>query len=173
MADTAHFGSRQVPLADKQALVDDVFRSVARRYDLMNDLSLIHISGTPALAIDASKPAAPAAAQSVAAKKKPHVAARHGKEDTDPLAEVPSFSAEAVGWRLVEDPATGARLGPVSYTHLDVYKRQVESSAWEAHHARSCRELRNRCRNVRPLRRDHDRGAADKTFANRRPDGVL
>jgi demethylmenaquinone methyltransferase/2-methoxy-6-polyprenyl-1,4-benzoquinol methylase len=38
MADTAHFGSRQVPLADKQALVDDVFRSVARRYDLMNDL---------------------------------------------------------------------------------------------------------------------------------------
>ena len=38
MADTAHFGSRQVPLAEKQALVDDVFRSVASRYDLMNDL---------------------------------------------------------------------------------------------------------------------------------------
>jgi len=38
MAETAHFGSRKVPLADKQALVDDVFRSVARRYDLMNDL---------------------------------------------------------------------------------------------------------------------------------------
>jgi demethylmenaquinone methyltransferase / 2-methoxy-6-polyprenyl-1,4-benzoquinol methylase len=38
MAETAPFGSRQVPLADKQALVDDVFRSVARRYDLMNDL---------------------------------------------------------------------------------------------------------------------------------------
>jgi demethylmenaquinone methyltransferase / 2-methoxy-6-polyprenyl-1,4-benzoquinol methylase len=38
MADTAHFGSRQVPLADKQGLVDDVFHSVARRYDLMNDL---------------------------------------------------------------------------------------------------------------------------------------
>jgi demethylmenaquinone methyltransferase / 2-methoxy-6-polyprenyl-1,4-benzoquinol methylase len=33
-----HFGSRQVPLGDKQALVDDVFRSVAGRYDLMNDL---------------------------------------------------------------------------------------------------------------------------------------
>jgi len=32
------FGSRRVPLADKQALVDGVFRSVARRYDLMNDL---------------------------------------------------------------------------------------------------------------------------------------
>jgi demethylmenaquinone methyltransferase/2-methoxy-6-polyprenyl-1,4-benzoquinol methylase len=37
MADT-HFGSRQVPLADKQALVDGVFHSVAPRYDLMNDL---------------------------------------------------------------------------------------------------------------------------------------
>jgi demethylmenaquinone methyltransferase/2-methoxy-6-polyprenyl-1,4-benzoquinol methylase len=36
-ADT-HFGYRQVPLGDKQALVDDVFHKVARRYDLMNDL---------------------------------------------------------------------------------------------------------------------------------------
>src|SRR6266540_4606534 len=32
------FGFRQVPLDDKQALVDGVFRSVAARYDLMNDL---------------------------------------------------------------------------------------------------------------------------------------
>ena len=32
------FGFRQVPLDDKQALVDGVFDSVARRYDLMNDL---------------------------------------------------------------------------------------------------------------------------------------
>ena len=32
------FGYRRVPLGDKQALVDDVFHSVARRYDLMNDL---------------------------------------------------------------------------------------------------------------------------------------
>ncbi len=38
MTETAPFGSREVPLDDKQALVDDVFRSVARRYDLMNDL---------------------------------------------------------------------------------------------------------------------------------------
>jgi demethylmenaquinone methyltransferase/2-methoxy-6-polyprenyl-1,4-benzoquinol methylase len=34
----ADFGFRRVPLADKQGLVDDVFHSVARRYDLMNDL---------------------------------------------------------------------------------------------------------------------------------------
>ncbi len=38
MTQSTAFGSRRVPLADKQALVDCVFRSVARRYDLMNDL---------------------------------------------------------------------------------------------------------------------------------------
>jgi demethylmenaquinone methyltransferase / 2-methoxy-6-polyprenyl-1,4-benzoquinol methylase len=38
MAGTVPFGAREVPLGEKQALVDDVFRSVARRYDLMNDL---------------------------------------------------------------------------------------------------------------------------------------
>ena len=34
----APFGVRDVPLGDKQELVDGVFRSVASRYDLMNDL---------------------------------------------------------------------------------------------------------------------------------------
>src|SRR3954465_6620823 len=34
----ADFGFRQVPVADKQEMVDRVFRSVAQRYDLMNDL---------------------------------------------------------------------------------------------------------------------------------------
>src|SRR5690242_21475951 len=33
-----HFGFATVPLEEKQRRVDDVFRSVARRYDLMNDL---------------------------------------------------------------------------------------------------------------------------------------
>jgi demethylmenaquinone methyltransferase/2-methoxy-6-polyprenyl-1,4-benzoquinol methylase len=37
-AETGHFGYRDVPLGDKQGLVDDVFHSVAGRYDLMNDL---------------------------------------------------------------------------------------------------------------------------------------
>ena len=36
--ETTHFGFRDVPLGDKQMLVNDVFHSVARRYDLMNDL---------------------------------------------------------------------------------------------------------------------------------------
>src|SRR5215469_16567314 len=33
-----HFGYKTVDLDAKQGMVDDVFRSVARRYDLMNDL---------------------------------------------------------------------------------------------------------------------------------------
>ena len=33
-----HFGYQSVPLEEKQGRVDDVFHSVARRYDLMNDL---------------------------------------------------------------------------------------------------------------------------------------
>ena len=38
MTETVQFGSKRVPLAAKQALVNDVFHSVTRRYDLMNDL---------------------------------------------------------------------------------------------------------------------------------------
>src|ERR1700745_774128 len=37
-AETTHFGFAEVPLSDKQTMADDVFRSVATRYDLMNDL---------------------------------------------------------------------------------------------------------------------------------------
>ena len=36
--DRTHFGYETVPLDEKQGRVNDVFRSVARRYDLMNDL---------------------------------------------------------------------------------------------------------------------------------------
>lgn len=35
---TTHFGFSEIPLSDKQGRVNDVFHSVARRYDLMNDL---------------------------------------------------------------------------------------------------------------------------------------
>ena len=35
---TTHFGFRDVPIGEKQALVGQVFTSVARNYDLMNDL---------------------------------------------------------------------------------------------------------------------------------------
>jgi demethylmenaquinone methyltransferase/2-methoxy-6-polyprenyl-1,4-benzoquinol methylase len=36
--ETTHFGFKDVSLEDKQTLVNEVFHSVARRYDLMNDL---------------------------------------------------------------------------------------------------------------------------------------
>ena len=36
--ETTHFGFETVPLGDKQGRVNEVFHSVARRYDLMNDL---------------------------------------------------------------------------------------------------------------------------------------
>ncbi len=36
--DTTHFGYREVPVAQKQKLVGEVFTSVAGKYDLMNDL---------------------------------------------------------------------------------------------------------------------------------------
>jgi demethylmenaquinone methyltransferase/2-methoxy-6-polyprenyl-1,4-benzoquinol methylase len=38
MSDETHFGYETVPLGEKQGRVNDVFHSVARRYDLMNDL---------------------------------------------------------------------------------------------------------------------------------------
>jgi demethylmenaquinone methyltransferase/2-methoxy-6-polyprenyl-1,4-benzoquinol methylase len=36
--ESTHFGFRDIPLGDKQPLVNSVFHSVAARYDLMNDL---------------------------------------------------------------------------------------------------------------------------------------
>src|SRR5690349_8483301 len=36
--ETTHFGYQDVAIGDKQTLVNDVFHSVATRYDLMNDL---------------------------------------------------------------------------------------------------------------------------------------
>ena len=41
--DTTHFGFREVPTADKQKLVGEVFSSVAGKYDLMNDLMSLGI----------------------------------------------------------------------------------------------------------------------------------
>lgn len=38
MKDTTHFGYKEVPVAEKTYRVREVFNSVARRYDLMNDL---------------------------------------------------------------------------------------------------------------------------------------
>ncbi len=78
------------------------------------------MAGAPALATIAharepapvrASPAAQAAAVKKPAAKQTRAGSPRGGEDADPLAEVPSFSAEAVGWQLVEDAKTGARLG--------------------------------------------------------------
>jgi hypothetical protein len=60
--------------------------------------------------------AAPAATPKATAKKpaaKPAAAAaaRRTKDETGSLPEASSFSAEAVGWELIEDAKTGVRLG--------------------------------------------------------------
>src|SRR5205823_1048023 len=54
---------RHVPLADKQGLVDDVFRRVARRYDLMNDLMSggLHRAWKDALVTEIDPPRQPRA----------------------------------------------------------------------------------------------------------------
>lgn len=53
-----HFGYQTIDLADKQAKVDEVFHSVARRYDLMNDLMSggLHRVWKDALAITINPP---------------------------------------------------------------------------------------------------------------------
>mgnify|MGYP006250539249 CR=1 FL=1 len=38
MKETTHFGFKEVPVEEKTYRVREVFNSVARRYDLMNDL---------------------------------------------------------------------------------------------------------------------------------------
>jgi hypothetical protein len=58
----------------------------------------------------------PGPAKATATAKKPpakqaKAAAPRNKDDTEPPPEAPSFSATAVGWQLVEDSKTGARLG--------------------------------------------------------------
>ena len=55
--------------------------------------------------------APPKTAAKKPASKTAGAAARRVKEETGSLPEAPSFSAEAVGWELIEDIKTGVRLG--------------------------------------------------------------
>jgi hypothetical protein len=65
-------------------------------------------AATPATAIPGALP--PKVGAKRPAAKSP-AAARRNKEETGSLPETPSFSAQAVGWELVEDAKTGVRLG--------------------------------------------------------------
>ena len=58
--DHTHFGYGNVPLAGKQGRVDNVFRSVARRHDLMNHLmsgGLHRVEYAPVTAVNPPKKA--------------------------------------------------------------------------------------------------------------------
>src|SRR5262249_30927374 len=68
------FGFRRVPLQHKHALVDDVFHSVANRYDLMNDLMSggLHRAWKDALVTAVNPPRTrPAAAHEAKASARP------------------------------------------------------------------------------------------------------
>ena len=68
----------------------------------------------PAAARAGATAVAPATTPKAAAKKpagKPGPAAARRKDETGSLPEASSFSAEAVGWELIEDAKTGVRLG--------------------------------------------------------------
>ncbi len=56
--ETTHFGEQEVPLEDKQGLVNAVFHGVADRYDLMNDLMSagVHRIWKDAMVADLSPP---------------------------------------------------------------------------------------------------------------------
>jgi demethylmenaquinone methyltransferase/2-methoxy-6-polyprenyl-1,4-benzoquinol methylase len=71
--DMTDFGFQRLPLEDKQAKVDDVFRSVARRYDLMNDLMSggLHRAWKDALVTAVNPPKARPAAASGAQTRAP------------------------------------------------------------------------------------------------------
>ena len=111
MTDTAHFGAREVPLADKQALVDDVFRSVARRYDLMNDLMSfgLHRAWKDALvtAVNPPRNAAVRAARHCRRHRRRRVARARRPAARAPRATVCDINADmlAVG----RERAAGAR----------------------------------------------------------------
>jgi hypothetical protein len=68
-------------------------------------------AGAPTASTTTTTAAPKAAIKKPAAKPGAATAARHGKEETGSLPEAPGFSAEAVGWELIEDARTGVRLG--------------------------------------------------------------
>src|SRR6516165_8592160 len=81
------FGFRRVPLEHKQALVDDVFHSVANRYDLMNDLMSggLHRAWKDALVTAVNPPRArPAAAHEANGRAR---AAERGLDDAIAFVE--------------------------------------------------------------------------------------
>src|SRR5262249_30286149 len=94
------FGFQRVPLEHKQALVDDVFRSVARRYDLMNDLMSggLHRAWKDTLVTAVNPPRArPAPAQQPKASARPFA-----------LLDLAGGTGD-IAFRVLEGAASGTR----------------------------------------------------------------
>ena len=103
------FGFRQVPLEHKQALVDDVFHSVARRYDLMNDLMSggLHRAWKDTLVTAVNPPRArPAAAQAAKAGARPFA-----------LLDLAGGTGD-IAFRMLEAAASGTRATVVDILSL-------------------------------------------------------
>ncbi|HKA81592.1 MAG TPA: bifunctional demethylmenaquinone methyltransferase/2-methoxy-6-polyprenyl-1,4-benzoquinol methylase UbiE [Xanthobacteraceae bacterium] len=96
----ADFGFQRLPLERKQARVDDVFRSVARRYDLMNDLMSggLHRAWKDALVTAVDPPRdRPSAADDTAAGARPFA-----------LLDLAGGTGD-IAFRVVEAGGTGTR----------------------------------------------------------------
>ncbi len=74
-------------------------------------VTLVPRSAAPPPATTATTAAPKAAPKKPGTKPAAAGPARRGKEETGTLPDAPSFSAEAVGWELIEDARTGVRLG--------------------------------------------------------------
>jgi demethylmenaquinone methyltransferase/2-methoxy-6-polyprenyl-1,4-benzoquinol methylase len=116
------FGFRRVPLAGKQALVDDVFQSVAARYDLMNDLMSggLHRAWKEALVTAVNPP-----------KGRPS-AGRHAQTDERPFALLDLAGGTGdVALRVLDAGGPGTRV-----TVIDINREMLEVGRARARAAR-------------------------------------
>jgi demethylmenaquinone methyltransferase / 2-methoxy-6-polyprenyl-1,4-benzoquinol methylase len=115
--ENTHFGFQDVPLSEKQGLVDDVFRSVASRYDLMNDLMSggLHRAWKDALVTAVNPPAK----------------ARHGRLGEAParafaLLDVAGGTGD-IAFRVLAEggPGTRATVADINADMLEVGRRRA------------------------------------------------
>ena len=109
--DQTHFGRRTVRLDEKQGLVNDVFRSVAGRYDVMNDLMSfgLHRAWKDALVAKIRPPLTRPFAHVDVAGGTGDVAMRVAKAG-GPLTEVTVVDVNGDMLRLAEERAARRRL---------------------------------------------------------------
>ncbi len=123
------FGFRRVALDDKQGLVDDVFHSVARRYDLMNDLMSggLHRAWKDALVTAVNPPKSDRAFR---------------------LLDVAGGTGD-IAFRVIEKPAAPAPMPPsldINADMLAVGRERAEQNGLVLRSRLSSRPMPKRCR---------------------------